>query len=326
MRPTNRSYGSRPRAILNIRWSMRTYRSKKLLNTALPQLPAAAPSTSAEPTSVRTTSPRVTLPQSAVKDYKVLQTIRETGKQDEVRSIELQWMPEFMKRNASADSNADHETSRFKFLEEFPHLEGLRVDGLLLTENDLKVIGQRTNLKKLSLSGIQIIETSDRQHRLQGTNLRHLSQLTNLEMLDLSQSDFSGGLQHLGRLPQLNTLILSSFENVNDASIAQLKELPHLQTLVLASVYMNNSKTTVTDAGLASLQQLPSLRTLYVEFHGKWTMPVEKLQLLLPSVKVLRGFQEETASPEVIKLRELGLEQHKAGSSILPPPPSIKED
>jgi hypothetical protein len=114
-------------------------------------------------------------------------------------------------------------------------------------------------------------------------------------MLDLSQSDFSDGLQHLGVLPKLHTLILSSFENLNDASVAQLKELPHLQTLVLAPVYMNNPEKTVTDAGLASLKELPRLRTLYVDYHGKWTMPVEKLQALLPGVKVLRGFREETS-------------------------------
>lgn len=286
---------------------------RELAESALPQLREAAPSKSAEPPIIHTTSPRVTLPQSAVKDDKVLQSIRKTGKQGEVRFIELQWMPEFMKRNAAAaDSNADPESTRLKFLEEFRNLEGLRVDGLFLTENDLKVIGQLPNLKKLSLSGIQIIEASDRQHRLLGTDLRHLSQLKNLEILDLSQSDFSGGLEHLGGLPKLHTLILSSFENLNDASVAELKELHHLQTLVLAPVYANNPEKTVTDAGLESLKELPSLRTLYVEYHGKWTMPVEKLQALLPGVKVLRGFQEETApSPISIELRKFGLDKRQ---------------
>ncbi|HUE16434.1 MAG TPA: leucine-rich repeat domain-containing protein, partial [Planctomycetaceae bacterium] len=220
---------------------------REIAESALPRLPAAGQSKLEEQTIIRSTSPRVVFPQSGVKQYDALQGIRKTGRQDEVRFIELHLMPEFMK-NAAPDSKDDRETSRFRFLEEFQNLEGLRVDNLFLTENDLHVIGQCHNLKKLSLAGIQIFEAAHGMHRLQGTELRHLSQLTNLEMLDLSQSDFSGGLQHLGVLPKLDTLILSSFENLNDASIAQLKQLPHLQTLVLAAVYANNPEKTVTDA------------------------------------------------------------------------------
>jgi hypothetical protein len=277
---------------------------REVAESALPQLPTAAQSKPGEQTIIRSTSPRVVLPQSAVKHYDALRGIRKTGRQDEVRFIELHLIPEFMKSVAAPDSKDDRETSRFRFLEEFRNLEGLRVDNLFLTENDLHIIGQCHNLRKLSLSGIQIVEAAGGKHRLQGTELRHLSQLTNLEMLDLSQSDFSGGLQHLGELPKLQTLILSSFENLNDASVAQLKQLPHLQTLVLAPVYANNPEKTVTDAGLSSLKELPSLRTLYVEYHGKWTMPVEKLQSLLPRVNVLRGFQEKAPTQPGDALRQ----------------------
>ena len=294
---------------------------KEVAESSLPKLPEAAPSKSTEPISVRGTSPRVTLPQSAVKDYQILQSIRKTGKQDAVRFLELQWMTEFIAGSATADSKDDSGRSRFAFLDEFRNLEGLKVGGSL-TENDLKVIGQLRNLKKLSLDGIQILEASDRKRFLEGTDLRHLSQLKDLEMLDLTQSNFSGGLKHLQGLPKLHTLILSSFENLNDASVAQLKELPHLQTLVLAAVYANNSEITITDAGLASLKDLPSLRTLYVEYHGKWTMPVEKLQALLPAVKVLRGFEEETSSPLINKLRQLGLDLRQE----VPPPLPMKKE
>lgn len=51
-------------------------------------------------------------------------------------------------------------------------------------------------------------------------------------------------------------------------------------------VYFTNPKTTVTEAGLKSLQDLPSLRTLYVGYHGKWTLPIDRLRELLPSVDV----------------------------------------
>jgi hypothetical protein len=76
-----------------------------------------------------------------------------------------------------------------------------------------------------------------------------------------------------------------------------------LKTLVLAAVYANNSDVTVTDAGLVSLKDLPSLRTLYVDYHGNWTMPIEKLQSLLPGVDVQRGWLERTSTGPVFKPR-----------------------
>jgi len=43
----------------------------------------------------------------------------------------------------------------------------------------------------------------------------------------------------------------------------------------------------VTEAGLRSLQQLPSLKNLFVGYHGKWTLPIDKLRELLPNVNVV---------------------------------------
>ena len=263
----------------------------------LPSLPAAARSKledREDRTVIRSIAPRVVLPRSAVTDYGELQRIREAGRQEEVRFLELQWMRELIAGNDAAIANYDPEVARFQFLAEFSNLEGLRVDHLFLTEKDLKVIGGLDQLRKLSLSGVQIIEESGETHRLRGAELRHLSELRNLEMLDLSQSDFGGGLRHLRALPKLNTLILSSFENLNDASVSDLKQLPYLETLVLAPAYGKNPKTTVTEAGLKSLKELPSLRTLYVGYHGEWTLPVKKLQQMLPNVNVQAGFQKET--------------------------------
>lgn len=269
---------------------------KEAGESSLPRLPeaAASPSKAETRTIIRSTSPRVTLPRSAIKDFATLQRIRKAGTQHKVRFLELTWMRELIEGNAAVKADAAPEAARLRFLQEFPNLEGLKVEYLVLTESDLQVIGRLNGLEQLSLSGVQIAEGSGGRHFLRGGELRHLNGLTNLETLDLSQSDFSGGLQHLAGLPKLRTLILSSFEHVNDASLAQLKELPHLQTLVLAGVYGTNPRRTVTDAGLESLQELPSLRTLYVEYHGQWTLPVEKLQALLRGVDVRRGFLEET--------------------------------
>lgn len=291
---------------------------KTVAESALPTLPPQP----AVRTSIRSISPRVTMPQSATRTYVALQSIRKQAGQDKVRFIDLSQMPEFMKNNAAPDSKVDPDTSPYKFLEEFRNLEGLSVQALFLSEKDLEVIGRCRSLKHLSLSGIQIIDAAGGKHCLTGPELRHLSELKNLEMLDLSQSQFSGGLQHLGTLPKLQTLILSSFEHINDTSIAQFKELPHLQTLVLAGVYGENRET--TDAGLASLKEMPSLRTLYVEYHGKWTLPVEKLQSLLPGVNVQQGYQEVPANAASDALREYGKQLHQkapaVGPGIAPPP------
>ncbi|MES2793081.1 MAG: hypothetical protein V4719_25945 [Planctomycetota bacterium] len=291
---------------------------KTVAESALPKLPEPKlenPQPSVR-TTIRSISPRVTLPQSATKTYDALQNIRLQAGQDKVRFIDLHLIPEFLKNDATPDAKVDSGTPRYQFLEEFRNLEGLNVQGLFLTENDLEVIGRCQSLKSLSLSGIEITEASGGKHRLQGSELRHLSGLKKLEMLDLSQSQFSGGLQHLSELPKLQTLILSSFENVNDASIAQFKELPHLKTLVLAAVYGENRE--VTETGLASLKELSSLRTLYVESHGKWTLPVEKLQALLPGVKVQRGFLEVPESAQVKALRQYAEQLHQKAPAVGP--------
>jgi hypothetical protein len=99
-------------------------------------------------------------------------------------------------------------------------------------------------------------------------------------------------------------------------AIAQFKELPHLQTLVLAAVYGENSETTVTEAGLASLKELPTLRTLYVDYHGKWTLPVEKLQALLPGVSVQRGFVEAPSGALSDGLHRYGKQLHQEVPSV----------
>jgi hypothetical protein len=295
---------------------------KSVAESALPKLPQLENPQPQVRTSIRSISPRVTFPKSATQRYDALQSIRKQGEQNKVHYIDLRMMPEFTKNDADIDSNVNSDTSIYKFLEEFRNLEGLNVQHLFLSESDLEVIGRCQSLKYLSLSGIQITEASGGMHRLQGSELRHLSQLKNLQMLDLSQSHFSGGLQHLRELPKLKTLILSSFENLNNASIAQFKELPHLETLVLAAVYGENPETRVTEAGLASLKELPCLRTLYIDYHGEWTLPVEKLKSLLNGVSILPGFLEvPVVGPGVAPaeaLRQYGKQLHQKTPTVVP--------
>ncbi|TWT98486.1 leucine-rich repeat domain-containing protein [Stieleria varia] len=244
-------------------------------------------------------TPRFELPAETIRSFAKLQEIRNRGEQSRVKFLSLGMMPEFIEFQLSSEPsdevvvrevdpswkpNRDGSSSRFEFLKEFTNLQGLDMTHLYLTHSDLDTIGSLTNLKRLSLSGVQVFDSASR--RLIGDDLAKLSSLKSLELLDLSQSNFAGGLRNLATLPSLHTLYLSSFEHLNDASVSELCELPFLETLVLAPVYATNPKTTVTYTGMATLANLPRLKTLYVGHHGKWTLPVEKLRELLPGVDV----------------------------------------
>jgi Leucine-rich repeat (LRR) protein len=250
---------------------------------------------------VRVNTPRFELPPHAVKQFARLQEIRETGRQQQVEYLVLAHMPEFIENSISWEQfkksgpvvvdpksvpDRSPDSERLKFLTEFPNLKGLDVAHLYLTHKDLDIIGSCRKLERLSLSGVQVLETSAR--RLVGDDLKRFGALQHLQRLDLSQSNFVGGLMHLSRCSSLHTLYLSSFEHLNDRSVAELKVLPHLESLVLSPVYnVNSPEKCVSDHGLRSLQELPKLKNLFVGWHGKSTMPVDKLRELLPKVNVV---------------------------------------
>lgn len=273
--------------------------TKQVTRDELPTKPNAVVRPGFARNTVRVSTPRFELPAGAIRKFAKLQQIRGRGQQAKVEYLSLGMMPEFIESQVEFkpgeeivmkevdpkwSPNRDGSSSRFAFLKEFTNLKGLDMMHLYLTEIDLDTIGSLTGLKRLSLSGVQVFDSSSR--RLIGDDLEKLSSLTSLELLDLSQSNFAGGLKHLQDLPRLHTLYLSSFEHLNDASVSELSVLPNLQTLVLAPVYATNPKTTVTETGLNSLKNLPRLKKLYVGYHGKWTLPVDQLRELLPGVDV----------------------------------------
>ncbi|TWU56720.1 hypothetical protein Poly51_26370 [Rubripirellula tenax] len=265
----------------------------------LPAQPDAVVRPEVSRNTVRVSTPQFQLPAEAIDDFAKLQAIRDRGLQAEVEYLDLGRMPEFIESQVTFvpgeeivmqvvepnwKPDRDGSSSRLAFLKEFTHLKGLNLMHLYLTQSDLDTIGSLASLQRLSLSGVYIYDSSSR--RMIGDDLAKLSSLKNLELLDVSQSNFAGGLKHLQGLPRFHTLYLSSFEHLNDASVGELSVLPNLETLVLAPVYATNPKTTVTDAGLESLKALSRLKTLYVGYHGKWTLPVDQLRELLPGVDV----------------------------------------
>ena len=274
---------------------------KDLAENELPEKPATPniepeQKKASNPQRERWNTPRFTLPRSAVKDFAELQEIRSQGKQSSVQYMVLGWMPEFIESSRDpAGPEVQYvpkgwkparspDSARFDFLKEFPNLKGLDLFGLYLTQKDLGAIGQCKNLERLSLIGVHILEEKSR--RLSGNDLQKLSDLTNLTDLDLGQLNFQGGLHFLSDLPKLRKLYLGSLEYLNDQSVAELKDLPQLETLILTPIYGTNSEKQVTEKGLRSLQQIPKLKTLHVGWHGKWTMPIKTLQELLPLVEI----------------------------------------
>ena len=287
----------------------------------LPPKPESVVQPSSPKNVIRLSTPSFALPKSAVTQHDQLQQIRKEGKQADVRFLNLSSMTEFeesqFESKAAGSTEADLTSppavvaietvdvdpkwkpnrsgseSRLAFLKEFSNLEGLNVSGLYLTQGDLEVIGGCENLKRLSLNSVQVFDSSSRL--LNGDDLAKLSNLQSLELLDLSRSNFLGGLKHLADLPRLRTVYLNSFENLNDASVAELSELPNLETLVLAADYLPGSEKSVGESGLQSLANLPQLKTLYVG-HRKFMLPVDRLKELLPNVDV-RSPDEGLNSP-----------------------------
>lgn len=270
------------------------------LNSLPPEpAPVSNGKSNSDERSVRVSTPRFELPRSAIVDYDELQVIRKEGKQKEVQYLTLSLMAELIESPVTFKlgepivqkvvpdgwkPDRPQDSNRLAFLSEFTNLKGLDLANLYLTQKDLDSVAQCKTLQRLSLGGVRMMEEDSR--RLSGNDLQKLAGLSQLESLDLSQANFAGGLHQLASLPMLHTLFLSSFENLNDGTIAELSMLPQLETLVLAPVYSTNPKTTVTDAGLESMKRLSALKTLYIGYHGKFTLPVDRLRELLPNVDV----------------------------------------
>lgn len=267
---------------------------------ALPNPPRDIPAPLANQNVIRVSTPRFSLPRNTVREFAKLQEIRTSGRQTNVEYLQLAMMPELLESQVkrqpgdeivmqavdpSWKPNRDATESRLSFLKEFKNLKGLDVGYLYLTQGDLSVIGTCRQLERLSLNGIYLFDTGS-SRRLVGDDLANLSNLKSLQLLDLSQSNYSSGMIHLKDLPNLHTLYLSSFEHLNNATLGELTVLPRLKTLVFAPVYGSNPKTTVTEPGLEAFKRMPGLETLFVGYHGKWTLPIEQLRKMLPDVDV----------------------------------------
>ncbi|MCA9075394.1 MAG: hypothetical protein KDA93_10195 [Planctomycetaceae bacterium] len=273
-----------------------------------------APFMLAQGSRTRPSHPVIELPPATINKLEQLNYVREHGLEAEVKGLRLDRLwADFARGDAvwneerqawEASALPIQMDVAFDVVEELPNVDVLVCDHLLLTPTGLTRLGHLTRISQLSLSGVQLYDESAalgsgkaQIHRLAADDLVALSRLTQLEVLDLSQCDFTGGLHHLAGLPKLHTLILSSSENLNDAALADLAQLPHLQTLVISPIYVGRQKgypeKVVTDEGLETLANVPQLSTVYVGTSGAFSQPVDKLQAILPNVSVRRGFYDE---------------------------------
>jgi RNA polymerase sigma factor (sigma-70 family) len=112
--------------------------------------------------------------------------------------------------------------------------------------------------------------------------LEHLKGMTRLKDLNLSSTRVTdAGLRELRALTQLSGLTLSG-TRIGGAGLA------HLKALSGTLEYLDLQKTNLTDAGLAQLHGFGKLRQLNLTDTAVTDAGVEKLQKVLPQVKVTR--------------------------------------
>ncbi|MCF8245431.1 MAG: chitobiase/beta-hexosaminidase C-terminal domain-containing protein [Saprospiraceae bacterium] len=171
-------------------------------------------------------------------------------------------------------------------------LDGLKLDPV-----------SETTLKKLRSEGIQVFPLATGSPFLQ--------------VLFQGKKDVTA--QQLGKLQSIGKNIVQlnlSSSNVDDAMLAAVKEMPHLNRLYLERTaitdkgianlaglqyleYLNLYQTKVTDAGLAELQSLPKLRSLYLWQSGVSPDGVAKFASQKPDIFIDKGIENDSMFGEV---------------------------
>lgn len=171
-------------------------------------------------------------------------------------------------------------------------LDGLKLDPV-----------SEATLKKLRSDGIQVFPLAAESPFLQ-VLLAGKKDLTAAQLAKLKP---------IGKnIVQLNL----AGSNVDDAMLAVVKEMPHLNRLYLERTavtdkglaplaglqfleYLNLYQTKVTDAGLAQLQTLPKLRSLYLWQSGVTPGGVAKFASQKPEIFIDKGIENDSMFAEV---------------------------
>jgi hypothetical protein len=131
-------------------------------------------------------------------------------------------------------------------LSSFPHLQDLRLDGLVLTDEVTIPIGKLTELRSLQFYRAPLTDAG----------IANLSRLTMLEELCLGESQVTDkSLEIIGKMTRLQRLDLRA--PVTGKGLSALRDLKDLEWLVLGP--------TVNDDAFEAIAPLKNLKDLYLE-------------------------------------------------------------
>jgi Leucine-rich repeat (LRR) protein len=175
-------------------------------------------------------------------------------------------------------------------------LEELKIDRRL-TDEDLAVVGQMTNLTSLRCD----------LSRVTDEGLRHMKNMTRLRLLYLGMTEATtdAGMAYVAQMSGLESLTPS--RGIGDAGLARLSALPNLKDL-------NLQATKITDAGLVKLTGLRQLHRLNLI----------QTQVTAAGVAQLRGMKSleridlnytDVSLEDIEKLKDSGVPASKTGGS-----------
>jgi hypothetical protein len=182
------------------------------------------------------------------------QTVTYKGAGSPKNSHELAWLTNVrvFRMNHHLDG------SDLRYIANWTHLRSLNIGGKRnsIRDEDLKHLQDLTTLESLYLGGADIV----------GPGLQHLGRLQNLEHLYLRSTkvEIAEDLQHIASLGNLKSLILAD-TNVTSESIRPLSNLSRLQ-------YIDLSRTNVDDSLVDSLLKMSALqrcRLLHTKLSAK---------------------------------------------------------
>ena len=168
-------------------------------------------------------------------------------------------------------------------------------DGDPSLTSELQQISRIPQLTYLALPPFKQLSAADAQL---------LKSLRELRWLDLRRAQLSDGLQSLPDFPHLETLIISSIQDLTDSAIKRLEQYPKLCTLVVHEsahdiVRWSQGKpaeVSVDYQRVELLRSLPSLTTLYVP--GRERSAIEQFaKQALPDMQVYPTTIDESRAP-----------------------------
>ena len=211
-------------------------------------------------------------------------------------------------------------------LSEVPAMRKISIEGVTVTNDDLKALQKLTDLRHLLLIRAGITDEGlpnfTRMSKLESlylegnplTNagMKEIRRMTNLRELGVNATQLTdAGVKELTALRSLEHLRMDN-DSVTDACIKDLKQLPNLQRLNLGStsgftnegvkqlsqirtlreITLNTSRTTskITDEGIRHLMKLPNLEYLGLSFSNISRSTIDELKANFPKLQVSGQF------------------------------------